>query len=229
MSLLTVDGITAGYGARQALFGVDLMVDEGEVVALMGRSGMGKSTTANVISRLLPHSQGQVRFAGQDLASVTAYKAAALGLGLVPEGGRIFPNLTVQENLRVSARRGEWTADRVHHLFPRLAERGRHKAGTLSAADQQMLAMGRALMTNPRLLILDEVTEGLPAPARQEIWTAIATLKMTTGLAILVVDGALDELRNVADAGVILERGVSVWHGTLDMLGDDTKARFLGG
>jgi len=228
MSLLSLDGITASYGASQALFGVDLTVDEGEVVALMGRNGMGKSTTIKVICRMLKHSQGQAEFAGQDLAGMPSHKAARLGLGLVPEGRRCFSNLTVRENLHASARPGEWNFDRVHQLFPRLAERSDQSAGSLSGGEQQMLAIGRALMTNPRLLILDEATEGLAPVVRQEIWTAIATLKMTTGLSILVVDKSISELRQVADSVVIIERGVSVWQGDMDALSSDIKDRYLG-
>ena len=228
MSLLTLDAITASYGASQALFGVDLTVDEGEVVALMGRNGMGKSTTIKVICRMLKHSQGRAHFAGQDLAGMPSHKAARLGLGLVPEGRRCFSNLTVRENLHASARPGEWDFDRVHQLFPRLAERSDQSAGSLSGGEQQMLAIGRALMTNPRLLILDEATEGLAPVVRQEIWTAIATLKMTTGLSILVVDKSISELRQVADSVVIIERGVSVWQGGMDELSSDIKDRYLG-
>jgi len=228
MSLLQLEQITAIYGASQALFGVDLTIREGEVVALMGRNGMGKSTTIKVISRLLKNPQGQVLFDGQDIGALPAHKAARLGIGLVPEGRRCFTNLTVRENLFASARPGEWDFARVHALFPRLEERGDQLAGSLSGGEQQMLAIGRALMTNPRLLILDEATEGLAPVVRQEIWAAIATLKKTTSLSILVVDKTISELRQVADSVVILERGVSVWHGTMDGLSADVKDRYLG-
>ena len=228
MSLLTLDGITASYGASQALFGVDLTVEEGEVVALMGRNGMGKSTTIKVICRMLKHSQGTVAFAGQDIGALPSHKAARLGLGLVPEGRRCFTNLTVHENLYASARPGEWDFARVHQLFPRLGERSDQLAGSLSGGEQQMLAIGRALMTNPRLLILDEATEGLAPVVRQEIWNAIATLKDTTGLSIIVVDKSLRELRQIADSVVILERGVSVWHGDMAELRADVRDRYLG-
>ncbi|MBM1558613.1 ABC transporter ATP-binding protein [Sulfitobacter mediterraneus] len=228
MSLLQLEQITAIYGASQALFGVDLTIREGEVVALMGRNGMGKSTTIKVISRLLKNPQGQVLFDGQDIGALPAHKAARLGIGLVPEGRRCFTNLTVRENLLASARPGEWDFARVHALFPRLEERGDQLAGSLSGGEQQMLAIGRALMTNPRLLILDEATEGLAPVVRQEIWAAIATLKKTTSLSILVVDKTISELRQVADSVVILERGVSVWHGTMDALSADVKDRYLG-
>lgn len=228
MSLLQLEQITAIYGASQALFGVDLTIREGEVVALMGRNGMGKSTTIKVISRLLKNPQGKVLFDGQDIGALPAHKAARLGIGLVPEGRRCFTNLTVRENLFASARPGEWDFARVHALFPRLEERGDQLAGSLSGGEQQMLAIGRALMTNPRLLILDEATEGLAPVVRQEIWAAIATLKKTTSLSILVVDKTISELRQVADSVVILERGVSVWHGTMSDLSAEVKDRYLG-
>lgn len=228
MSLLELSGITASYGASQALFGVDLEIDEGEVVALMGRNGMGKSTTIKVICRLLKNSEGAVRFAGQDLAGLPSHKAARLGLGLVPEGRRCFTNLSVHENLYASARPGEWTFDRVHALFPRLKERETQMAGSLSGGEQQMLAIGRALMTNPRLLILDEATEGLAPVVRQEIWAAIAALKSTSGLSILVVDKTITELRRVADRVVVLERGATVWQGQIDGLTAEVKDRYLG-
>ncbi len=228
MNLLDLQGITASYGASQALFGVDLAIEEGQVLALMGRNGMGKSTTIKVICRLLKNTQGQVAFAGQDITGLPAHKAARLGLGLVPEGRRCFTNLTVHENLYASAREGVWDFDAVHDLFPRLAERRDQLAGSLSGGEQQMLAIGRALMTNPRLLILDEATEGLAPVVRQEIWTAIARLKQTGDLSILVVDKTLSELRQVADKVSILERGVSVWHGNMDTLTSEVRDQYLG-
>lgn len=228
MSLLEMNEISASYGASQALFGVDLNIEDGQVVALMGRNGMGKSTTIKVICRLLKHSQGQVQFAGHDIAGLAPHKAAQLGLGLVPEGRRCFTNLSVYENLYASARAGAWDFAAVHDLFPRLAERRDQLAGSLSGGEQQMLAIGRALMTNPRLLILDEATEGLAPVVRQEIWAAIARLKQTGDLAILVVDKTLRELRQVADKVVILERGVSVWHGDMDTLTPEIRDQYLG-
>ncbi|MFY0648715.1 ABC transporter ATP-binding protein [Sulfitobacter geojensis] len=228
MSLLDLQGVTASYGASQALFGVDLSIEEGQVTALMGRNGMGKSTTIKVICRLLKHAKGQVQFAGRDIAALPAHKAARLGLGLVPEGRRCFTNLTVYENLYASARCGVWDFAAVHALFPRLAERRDQLAGSLSGGEQQMLAIGRALMTNPRLLILDEATEGLAPVVRQEIWAAIAQLKKTGDLSILVVDKTLSELRQVADKVAILERGVSVWHGSMDTLTSEVRDQYLG-
>ena len=228
MSLLELTGIEASYGASQALFGIDLSVEAGQVVALMGRNGMGKSTTIKVICRLLAHSKGQVVFDGQDMAHIKPHKAAQAGLGLVPEGRRCFPNLTVAENLIAAARPGAWTQARVALLFPRLEERKDQLAASLSGGEQQMLAIGRALMTNPRLLLLDEATEGLAPVVRQEIWAAIAGLKGQGGLAILVVDKSLKELGQIADQGVIVERGRTVWTGPMDALDRTLANRYLG-
>lgn len=228
MSFLTLDGIEAFYGPSQALFGVDLSLDEGEVCALMGRNGMGKSSTIKVICRLLRHSAGRVRFDGQDLAALPPHKAAQAGLGLVPEGRRCFPNLTVQENLIAAARPGPWDLAAVTRLFPRLAERRDQSAASLSGGEQQMLSLGRALMTNPRLLLLDEATEGLAPVVRQEIWAAIRKLKSETGMAILLVDKSLAELRQVADRAVIVERGSSVWSGAMSAVTADVADRYLG-
>ena len=228
MSFLTLKGIEASYGPSQALFGVDLSLEEGEVCALMGRNGMGKSSTIKVICRLLKHSAGQVTFAGHDLGVLPPHKAARVGLGLVPEGRRCFPNLTVYENLIAAARPGAWDFERVTGLFPRLGERKHQIAASLSGGEQQMLAIGRALMTNPRLLILDEATEGLAPVVRQEIWAAVATLKRESGLSLLVVDKSLAELRGVADRAVILERGSTVWSGAMEDLTADVADRYLG-
>ena len=228
MNLLTLENIEASYGVSQALFGVDMEIGEGEVVALMGRNGMGKSTAIKVICRLLANSRGRVEFAGRDLASLPSHRAARLGLGLVPEGRRCFPNLSVAENLIAAARNGQWGQRQVEALFPRLGERRSQMAATLSGGEQQMLAIGRALMTNPRLLILDEATEGLAPVVRQEIWQAIGRLKTETGLAILVVDKTLRELAKIADRAVILEKGVSVWSGAFDTLTPEITDRYLG-
>jgi len=228
MTLLSLSGVTAFYGPSQALFGVDLKVAEGKVVALMGRNGMGKSTTIKVICRLLRHNEGRVTFDGHDLGALPSYRAARLGLGLVPEGRRCFANLTVIENLIAAARPGDWDLAAVAGLFPRLQERRDQLAASLSGGEQQMLAIGRALMTNPRLLLLDEATEGLAPVVRQEIWTAVARLKRDSGLAILVVDKALKELAGVADRAVILEKGRTVWEGPFAGLSPDLANRYLG-
>ncbi|MBW4963092.1 ABC transporter ATP-binding protein [Sulfitobacter sp. CW3] len=228
MSMLELKGITASYGPSQALFGVDLTLEAGEVCALMGRNGMGKSTTIKVICRMLKQSAGTVHFNGRDLGPLPSYKAAQAGLGLVPEGRRCFGPLTVYENLIAAARPGAWDFDRVCALFPRLGERVDQVAASLSGGEQQMLAIGRALMTNPTLLMLDEATEGLAPVVRQEIWAAVATLKRDSGLALLVVDKSLAELRQVADRAVILERGASVWSGRMDALDAAVADQYLG-
>jgi branched-chain amino acid transport system ATP-binding protein len=225
--LLELKDIATFYGASQALFGVDLHVAEGEVVALMGRNGMGKSTTIKSICNLMPPKSGEVLFDGVATERMAPHKVARLGIGLVPEGRRCFPNLTVYENLVAAARPGRWTLERVNALFPRLAERRDQMARSLSGGEQQMLAVGRALMTNPRLLILDEATEGLAPVIRQDIWRAIRTLK-GDGLSILVVDKTLSELLPVADRCVVLENGKTVWTGPPDGLTPDLQDRYLG-
>ena len=227
MSLLTLSKVSAPYGVSQALFGVSLKLSEGEVMALMGRNGMGKSTTVKCICRMLP-AQGQIVFDGHDLARLPSHRAARLGIGLVPEGRRCFASLSVEENLVAAARKGHWDMSRVTALFPRLAERKDQRAASLSGGEQQMLAIGRALMTNPRLLILDEATEGLAPIIRQEIWSAVGSLKAQTGLSILVIDKSVKELRGVCDSAVILERGRSVWRGAMMDLSDDITQAHLG-
>lgn len=228
MSLLSLTNVSAFYGASQALFKVSLRVEEGQVVALMGRNGMGKTTTVKTIFRMLPVAGGEVLFDGHDLRRLASHRAAKLGLGLVPEGRRCFPNLTVEENLIAAARPGHWDFKRVAHLFPRLEERRGQSAASLSGGEQQMLAIGRALMTNPRLLVLDEATEGLAPIVRQEIWKAIETLKRETGLAILVIDKSLKELAGIADEAVVLQRGETVWHGPMAAVGQGIAEQYLG-
>ena len=227
MSLLTLENVTASYGASQALFGVDLQIREGEVLALLGRNGMGKSTTVKCICRMLP-AEGRITFDGHDLIRLPSHRAARLGLGLVPEGRRCFGSLSVHENLIAAARTGDWTFGRVIDLFPRLGERRAQQASSLSGGEQQMLAIGRALMTNPKLLILDEATEGLAPIIRQEIWSVIRRLKAETGLSILVIDKSLRELKGVCDRASILERGKSVWSGPLEDLTEEITANYIG-
>ncbi len=227
MSLLRVSDLRASYGPAQVLHGASLAVAEGEVVALLGRNGMGKTTSIRAICRMMP-SHGALTFDGHDLHRLPSHRAARLGLGLVPEGRRCFAPLTVAENLRAAARRGAWDLARVERLFPRLAERREQRAGTLSGGEQQMLAIGRALMTNPRLLILDEATEGLAPLVRAEIWAAIEALRVETGMAILIVDKSLAELRRIADRAVILSRGRDVWQGPIAGLDDTLAGRYLG-
>ncbi|MBO6636706.1 MAG: ABC transporter ATP-binding protein [Roseitalea sp.] len=227
MSLLSVSNIEATYGASQALFGVDLQIAEGEVVALMGRNGMGKTTTVKCICGMLPFA-GSITFGGHDLGRLPSHRAARLGLGLVPEGRRCFASLTVYENLIAAARPGYWSHQRVVELFPRLGERRNQISASLSGGEQQMLAIGRALMTNPTLLILDEATEGLAPIIKQEIWAAIARLKTETGLSILMIDKSLKELRAICDGATIIERGRTVWSGEMAALTNDVTERYVG-
>ncbi|KIC17332.1 ABC transporter ATP-binding protein [Leisingera sp. ANG-Vp] len=228
MSLLSLQGVEASYGPAQALFGVGLEIAEGEVVALMGRNGMGKSTTIKTICGMLAASAGELRFDGHDLRQLPSHRIARLGIGLVPEGRRCFAPLTVEENLIAAARPGPWDLKQVAALFPRLEERRSQKAGSLSGGEQQMLTIGRALMTNPRLLILDEATEGLAPVVRQEIWSAIGQLKVNAGLSILVVDKSLKELSFIADRAVILNKGSNVWKGRIADLQGEIADRYLG-
>ncbi len=227
MSALELTDVTAHYGSSQALFNVSFAVNEGEVLGLMGRNGMGKSTTVKCVCRMLP-ANGRIVFNDHDLTRLPSHAAARLGIGLVPEGRRCFTNLTVAENLIAAARPGHWNIRSVVELFPRLGERKRQSASSLSGGEQQMLAIGRALMTNPRLLILDEATEGLAPIVRQEIWAAIRRLKSETGLSIIIIDKALAELKGLCDTVCILERGRSAWTGDVTELNDAVAARYLG-
>ncbi|KQT44598.1 ABC transporter ATP-binding protein [Aureimonas sp. Leaf454] len=226
-ALLDVRDLSAFYGASQALFSVDVALGEGEVVALAGRNGMGKTTTIRSICGLVSSRARTLRLAGCDIAGTAPHRIARLGIGLVPEGRRCFRSLSVRENLLVAARKGPWTLSRVEALFPRLAERRDQSAGLLSGGEQQMVAIGRALMTNPRLLILDEATEGLAPLIRKEIWAAIHALKGER-LAILVVDKTLSELLPIADRCVVLENGRTVWTGHPADLSREMQERYLG-
>ncbi len=228
MSLLKLSNVSAFYDASQALFDVSLSVEAGEVIALMGRNGMGKSTTVKVICRMLAHRDGQVLLDDQEMTGWPSHLAARAGIGLVPEGRRCFSNLTVRENLIAVARPGVWSLKSVAALFPRLRERQHQGAASLSGGEQQMLAIGRALMTNPRILILDEATEGLAPLVRREIWIAIARLKVETGMAIVVVDKSIKELAKVADKAVILEKGINVWNGKFSELTPAVTDPYLG-
>ncbi len=228
MSFLKLSNISAFYGPSQALFDVHLTLEQGEVLALMGRNGMGKTTTVGVITRLVRQMRGTLVLDGRNLVHLPAFRVARLGIGLVPEGRRCFGPLTVRENLIAAARPGEWDLERVFGLFERLGERLGQSAATLSGGEQQMLAIGRALMTNPRLLILDEATEGLAPVLRREIWAALRRLKAETGLGIIVVDKSIRELAGIADKAVILEKGRSVWSGRFSDLDGKTTQRYLG-
>ncbi|QDC02090.1 ABC transporter ATP-binding protein [Mesorhizobium sp. 8] len=216
--MLSVSGLQSAYGPSQVLFDVELGVGEGEVVTLLGRNGMGKTTTVRSIMGLLKPSAGTVRFTGREVSGATPETVARLGVGLVPEGRQTFPTLTVRENLVATAsnrlkRQNPWTLERVYALFPRLGERAGQAAGTLSGGEQQMLAVGRALMTNPKLLILDEATEGLAPVIRAEIWRCIEALK-AEGQSILLIDKNIHVLKRLADRHYILEKGRTVWSGS---------------
>ncbi|MBI4967982.1 MAG: ABC transporter ATP-binding protein [Rhodospirillales bacterium] len=227
--LLIVEDIQTFYGHSQALFGVSLTVRSGEVTTLLGRNGMGKTTTVRSIMGLTKAAQGTIRFEGKDIRSLPAYRVAQLGMGLVPEGRQIFPNLTLEENLLAAAanRRGRaqpWTLERVYELFPRLAERRRNMGANLSGGEQQMLAVGRALMTNPELLILDEATEGLAPLIREEIWSCLTHIK-GMGQSILLIDKNLDALLAIGDRHTILEKGRVVWQGSSAQLAADAQTQ----
>ncbi len=211
--MLEVRGLAASYGTSQVLFGIDLAVGHGELVTLLGRNGMGKTTTVRAIMGLTPPFAGSVRFEGGEIAAEPAHLRARRGIGLVPEGRQIFTRLSVEENLRATARPGTWTLDGVLQLFPRLGERRRNMGRQLSGGEQQMLAIGRALMTNPRLLILDEATEGLAPLVREEIWRCLERLR-GEGQSILLIDKNVRRLLDLADRHVIVEKGRCVWQGT---------------
>ena len=228
--LLDIVGLEAGYGEQQVLYGIDLSVGVGEVVSLMGRNGMGKTTTVRALMGLLPIGAGQIRFEGRPIAGEPPFRIAQAGIGLVPEGRQIFPTLTVEENLvatsatRSSGGQPAWTLERVYAFLPRLAARRSHLGDRISGGEQQMLAIGRALMTNPKLLVLDEATEGLAPLIRQEIWDRLAILK-AEGLAILVIDKTVEALLRLGDRHLILEKGRIVWQGSSQALAADPLAR----
>ncbi|HYY83065.1 MAG TPA: ABC transporter ATP-binding protein [Beijerinckiaceae bacterium] len=230
--MLTVSHLQSAYGDSQVLFDVSFTVGSGEVVTLLGRNGMGKTTTVSSVMGLVRPRGGEVAFEGRRVDGLAPYRIAQCGIGLVPEGRQVFPTLTVDENLVATAAvrnpPARWTRERVHELFPRLADRRGHLGSQLSGGEQQMLAIGRALMTNPKLLILDEATEGLAPLIRAEIWACLERLK-GEGQAILVIDKNVDALARLADRHVILEKGRVAWTGTSDELRADPslKDRFL--
>ena len=233
MSLLEVSGLRGGYGDSQVLFGIDFEVGAGEAITLLGRNGMGKTTTVRALMGLLPQRSGAVTLAGERVERHRPYRVARLGIGLVPEGRQIFPTLTVEENLvataRRSADRSEFTLDVIYAMFPRLRERRTAFAATLSGGEQQMLAIGRALMTNPGLLILDEATEGLAPIVRETIWDGLAALRRR-GLAMIIIDKNIQPLLKLADRHYVIEKGEVVWVGTSGKLekSPDILDRYLG-
>ena len=221
-ALLNVASLETCYGTSQVLFGVDLRVSAGECVTLVGRNGMGKSTIIKTIMGLLAPRAGSIHFAGKEVTGQPAYVISRAGIGLVPEGRRIFSTLTVRENLVATARqdateRNPWNLEKIYRMFPRLKERERNLGVNLSGGEQQMLAIGRALLTNPSLLILDEATEGLAPLMRGEIWKSLQSLK-ASGLALIVIDKNMGPLLRLADRHYILEKGRMVWEGTSDQL-----------
>ena len=232
--MLKISGLTTHYGSSQALFGIDLEFGAGQVATLLGRNGMGKTTTIHSILGITPPSGGSITFDGVELVGMPSFRIANLGVGLVPEGRQIFPNLSLRENLIATASNhlglpDPWTVEKVYELFPELATRERSMGNLLSGGEQQMLAIGRALMTNPRLLILDEATEGLAPLVRQKIWAALNRIK-GRDMSILVVDKNLSDLLKIADHNFIIERGKVVWRGSSDELRKDRAAlqRYLG-
>jgi branched-chain amino acid transport system ATP-binding protein len=233
-ALLELASVETCYGQSQVLFGMSFAIQSGEMVTLMGRNGMGKTTTVRSIMGLTPAMAGSIRFAGEDIRSLPSYRVAQLGIGLVPEGRQIFPNLSTRENLVATAANhgaaaDPWTLDKVCALFPRLAERFGSMGNQLSGGEQQMLAIGRALMTNPRLLILDEATEGLAPLIRAEIWQCLTALKQA-GQSILVIDKNVAALTRIADRHYLIERGRVVWNGTSAELAaaPEVQHRYLG-
>lgn len=230
--MLVIEDLHAAYGDSRVLFGMNLTIDRGEVVAMLGRNGMGKTTTVSSAFGLLRPTKGRVSIDGRDLTGAAPHLIARAGMGLVPEGRIIFPNLTAEENLvataRASARKGKWTLDAIYDLFPRLKERRRNMGDQLSGGEQQMLAIGRALMTNPELIVLDEATEGLAPLIRDQIWDCLKRLK-AEGEAILVIDKNVDALARFADRHVVVEKGRVAWEGSSETLlsTPDIKDRFL--
>ncbi len=233
-ALLEIDQLQTAYGASQVLFDIHLRIEAGGVRALLGRNGMGKTTTVRSVLGLTKSCGGTVRFRGERIEHLSPDRIARMGLAVVPEGRQIFPTLSVSENLRAfasnrNASESPWTLDRVYNLFPRLSERSRNMGNQLSGGEQQMLAIGRALMTNPHLLILDEATEGLAPLIREDIWRCLATLRQQ-GQSILVIDKYVQRLVTLADQHTIIERGRVVWEGSSEQLGADPSLwhRYIG-
>ncbi len=233
-ALLEVEGVETSYGRSQVLFGISFCVRQGEVVTLMGRNGMGKTTTVRSIMGFIQAGAGSIRMRNRELRGLPAFRIARAGIAIVPEGRQVFSNLTVREHLAVAARnrhatQAPWTPARILQLFPSLAERGHHLGYQLSGGEQQMLAIGRALATNPVLIILDEATEGLAPLVREQIWDCLRTLK-EAGQSILVIDKNVEALTRLADRHVIIEKGRVAWTGTSELLkpNEEVQRRYLG-
>ena len=225
-NLLNVQNLKAWYADSQVLYGIDLKIESGQMVALLGRNGMGKSTTIKSLCGIMEKVEGKVFFQGKSIINKPSYEIAKLGFGLVPEGRRVFTNLTVYENLICSAKKGYWSIDKLKLIFPRLNERLSQMASSLSGGEQQMLSIGRALMTNPKLLILDEATEGLSPNLRNEIWKVISEIKKE-GISIILIDKYLHKIKAIADYLYILSRGKNVWEGNSKDLNDNIVKKFL--
>ena len=226
MSLLEVNSLSASYGQVQVLVDINLSVSEGSVVALMGRNGMGKTSIIKCICGMMDSKKGEIKFCKENIINKKSFQISNLGIGLTPEGRRIFGNLTVWENLRVVERKGNWSNRKVLDLFPRLRDRKNQLGNTLSGGEQQMLSIGRALVTNPKLLILDEATEGLAPFIQEEIWKVLTSIK-EEGMSILIVDKSLKKLSNLADYFYLVVKGEIGWQGEYKEISEETIRKYL--
>ena len=225
-TLLKIEKLSAWYGDSRVLKEVDIEINDGEIVALLGRNGMGKTTTLHSVCGIIEKISGNIFFNKNFISNLPSYEISKLGIGLVPEGRRIFSNLTVEENLIVASRKGYWDLNKIKQIFPRLSERLTQMSNSLSGGEQQMLAIARTLMTNPKLLILDEATEGLSPNIRNEIWTIISQIKKKD-ISIILVDKYLNKIKKFADKLYILERGENAWNGKPSLLTDQIIKKYL--
>ena len=225
-TLLKIEKLSAWYGDSRVLKEVDIEINDGEIVALLGRNGMGKTTTLHSVCGIIEKISGNIFFNKNFILNLSSYEISKLGIGLVPEGRRIFSNLTVEENLIVASRKGYWDLNKIKQIFPRLSERLTQMSNSLSGGEQQMLAIARTLMTNPKLLILDEATEGLSPNIRNEIWTIISQIKKKD-VSIILVDKYLNKIKKFADKLYILERGENAWNGKPSLLTDQIIKKYL--
>ena len=225
-TLLKIERLSAWYGDSRVLKEVDIEINDGEIVALLGRNGMGKTTTLHSVCGIIEKISGNIFFNKNFISNLPSYEISKLGIGLVPEGRRIFSNLTVEENLIVASRKGYWDLNKIKQIFPRLSERLTQMSNSLSGGEQQMLAIARTLMTNPKLLILDEATEGLSPNKRNEIWTIISQIKKKD-VSIILVDKYLNKIKKFADKLYILERGENAWNGKPSFLTDQIIKKYL--
>ena len=225
-TLLKIDQLSAWYGDTRVLNEVEIEIKEGEIVALLGRNGMGKTTTLHSVCGIIEKVSGKIFFKNNLISNLPSYEISKLGIGLVPEGRRIFSNLTVEENLIVAFRKGYWDLNKIKKIFPRLSERLTQMSNSLSGGEQQMLAIARTLMTNPKMLILDEATEGLSPNIRNEIWTIISEIKKKD-ISIILVDKYLNKIKQIADKLYILDRGENAWNGKPSLLTDQIVKKYL--